>query len=151
MSTTFVVPEHRIPPLAPTRQGKKSEPVTNYRKRTVIVVDDEPLVADSLAEILNGSGFEATPVYSGKAALELVLQRSPDIIITDVVMPFMNGIQVAKVSKAISPETRIVLLSGQAETRDLLHQAGHDGASFELWAKPVHPDILLRKLNQDAG
>jgi CheY-like chemotaxis protein len=146
--------------LMPAKQGlppdsllasKDTNPAREERRRTVLIVDDEPLIADTLAEILNDNGFIAIPIYDGEAALARVLELHPDILISDVVMEGMNGIDVAKAVKAVSPKTRIVLLSGQAETRDLMERAHHEGHSFELWAKPIHPDLLLEKLNQERG
>lgn len=119
------------------------------RRRTVLIVDDEHLIADTLADILNDSNFMAVALYDGPSALDWVRSTSIDILITDVAMPEMNGIELAKTIKSISPKTRIVLLSGQAQTRDLMQQARHEGYFFELWAKPMHPDDVLERLKQD--
>ena len=115
----------------------------------MLIVDDEHLIADTLADILNDSNFMAVALYDGPSALDWVRSTSIDILITDVAMPEMNGIELAKAIKSISPKTRIVLLSGQAQTRDLMRQARHEGHFFELWAKPMHPDDVLERLNQD--
>jgi len=118
--------------------------------RSVLIVDDEPLIADTLAEILNDTGsFAAVAVYNGKSALEQARSHAPDILITDVVMPEINGIEVAKAVKSLCPKTRVVLLSGQAQTRNLTEQAKQEGYSFELWAKPIHPDVVLQRLKEN--
>ncbi len=91
----------------------------------------------------------AVALYDGPSALDWVRSADIDILITDVVMPEMNGIELAKAIKSISPKTRIVLHSGQAQTRDLMQQARHEGCFFELWAKPMHPDDVLERLKQD--
>jgi CheY-like chemotaxis protein len=132
-------------------RGKSANPAREKRRRTVLIVDDEPLIADTLAEILNDNGFAAIPIHDGEAAIAQAFDHHPDILITDVVMEGMNGIEVAKAVKSFSPKTRIVLLSGQAETRDLMERAQQEGHSFELWAKPIHPDVLLQRLNQERG
>jgi CheY-like chemotaxis protein len=113
-----------------------------------LVVDDERLIADTLAEILNFSGFEAVAVYDGRAAVQELTTRRPDVLITDVVMPGMNGIEVAKYARRQCPATRILLLSGHAATAELLERAHLDGNHFELLAKPLGPEILLRKLRE---
>lgn len=119
------------------------------RKRTVFVVDDESLIADTLAEILNDSGdFEAVAIHGAESALELAQATAPDILITDVVMPGINGIELARSIHSRYPKTRIVLLSGQAQARDLVREATHEGHPFELWAKPIHPDLLLERLKR---
>jgi DNA-binding NtrC family response regulator len=115
--------------------------------RRVLVVDDERLIADSVATILNRNGFEAIARYSGRAALESVREQCPDIIVSDVVMPDFNGIQLAKAVRSICPNTRIVLFSGNVDTSSLLDDASVDGYFFEILAKPVHPINLLKTLN----
>jgi CheY-like chemotaxis protein len=116
------------------------------RKRSVLIVDDEHLIADTIAEILNDSGFEAVAVYDGAAALERTREGCPDSLIADVIMPSMNGIDLAKRVKQDCPDTKIFLFSGQAATADLLERARAQGYVFELLAKPLRPEILLKKL-----
>jgi DNA-binding NtrC family response regulator len=110
------------------------------------VVDDEHIIADTIAQILKMKGFEAVPLYSGWAALEHASVRCPDVVITDVVMPGLNGIETAKRLLEHCPSTRILLLSGQAATAEMMQQARADGFDFELLAKPLHPDDLLTAL-----
>src|SRR2546423_15535880 len=149
MNAAFVMPRESDLPRDSVLASSNLNPGNEERRRTVLIVDDEHLIADTLAEILNDSGnFVAVAVYDGASALERVRSTSLDILITDVVMPEMNGIELAKAIKSISPKTRIVLLSGQAETRDLVAQAEHEGHGFELWAKPMHPDVILERLKQ---
>jgi DNA-binding NtrC family response regulator len=116
-------------------------------QRRVLVVDDERLIADSVATILNLNGFEAIARYSGAAALESVRQQCPDIIISDVVMPDLNGIEFAKAVRSICPRARIVLFSGNVDTTRMLDDASVEGYLFEILAKPVHPVKLLETLN----
>jgi DNA-binding response OmpR family regulator len=112
----------------------------------VLVVDDERLIADTLSEILNHSGFEAVSAYDGNAAMAAIEQDCPDIVISDVVMPGVNGVELAKFVTDTCSSTRIFLLSGQAATSDLLERARKLGYSFELLAKPLRPELLLAKL-----
>jgi CheY-like chemotaxis protein len=115
--------------------------------RRVLVVDDEKLIADSVATILNRSGFAAVATYSGSQALESIQERCPDIIVSDVVMPDFNGIQLAKEVRSICPSARIVLFSGNVDTASLLDDASVEGYFFEILAKPIHPIELLKALN----
>jgi CheY-like chemotaxis protein len=112
----------------------------------VLVVDDERVIADTLAMILNQSGFEARPVYSGEKALELASEWKPDMLISDVIMADLNGIEVAIRTRALLPKIKILLFSGQAATADLLEKARARGYEFEILAKPVHPQDLLTRL-----
>jgi CheY-like chemotaxis protein len=125
---------------------KRSSAANDRARKTVLVVDDEALIADSVAQILNRNGFEATAKYSGKAAIEFVEAECPDIILSDVIMPHYNGIQLAKAIRLLCPDTRVLLFSGNAATLDLLDQESHEGQSFEVLAKPVHPRQLLDAL-----
>ncbi len=117
-------------------------------KSRVLVVDDERVIADSLAMILNQSGFEARSVYSGEKALEAAAEFKPDMLITDVIMADLNGIDAAIQMRAILPEIKILLFSGQAATADLLEKARTRGYEFEILAKPVHPQDLLSRLRR---
>ena len=111
------------------------------------MVDDEKLIADSVATILNRSGFTAVATYSGTGALESIQETCPDIIVSDVVMPDFNGIQLAKAVRSICPSARIVLFSGNVDTASLLDDASVEGYFFEILAKPIHPIELLKALN----
>jgi CheY-like chemotaxis protein len=115
--------------------------------RRVLVVDDERLIADTLAVILTQYGFETTAVYSGEAAVEVASTVQPDVVITDVIMDGMNGIEVATHISALHPGCRVVLFSGQLETADLLQDAERGGRRFEIMPKPVYPEDLLALLN----
>ena len=112
----------------------------------VLVVDDERVIADTLVMILDQSGFDARAVYSGEGALELAPVFEPDMLISDVIMADLNGIDAAIRIRALLPEIKILLFSGQAATADLLEKARADGYEFDILAKPVHPQDLLAKL-----
>lgn len=118
----------------------------NHAKPKVLVVDDERVIADTLAMILNQSGFEARAVYSGEKALELAVTLQPDMFISDVIMADLNGIDAAIRMRAMLPKIKILLFSGQAATADLLEKARGQGYEFEILAKPVHPQDLLTRL-----
>jgi CheY-like chemotaxis protein len=115
-------------------------------QRRVLVVDDENLIADSVAMILNRSGYTAIARYSGTDALESIREQCPDIIVSDVVMPDFNGIQLAKAVRSLCPNARIVLFSGNVDTANLLDDASIEGYFFEILAKPIHPVELLKAL-----
>lgn len=116
------------------------------KKPKVLVVDDEQVIADTLAKILDLNGFEASAVYTGTAAVESARSIQPDLIISDVIMPDMNGIEAAINIRGFLPSCKILLFSGQAATADLLESARAQGHEFEILAKPVHPSDLLAKL-----
>jgi CheY-like chemotaxis protein len=115
-------------------------------RQKVLVADDEKVIADTLAQILTQSGFEAQAVYGGVDAVEQAKSMVPDLVISDVIMPDMTGIEAAIKIRAMLPKTKILLFSGQAATADLLEDARKQGHEFEILAKPVHPQDLLAKL-----
>lgn len=127
-----VVPLDQVPP----------EDTHPYRP-VVLVVDDESAIADTLSEILSRSGYAAIPAYDGNEALETALVTPPEVLITDVILPGMSGVELAIRLRRIYPECRVLLFSGQASTADLLASAKHEGHHFTLLTKPVHPRDLL--------
>ena len=89
-------------------------------KPKVLVADDEPIIADTLAMILNQSGFETRAVYSGEKALEIASTFRPQMLISDVIMGELNGIDAAIRIRELLPEIKVLLFSGQAATANLL-------------------------------
>jgi CheY-like chemotaxis protein len=119
---------------------------TTQRKTKVLIVDDEALIADSICEILNRNGFEATAAYSGSSAIDAARAQCPDVVMTDVLMPRVNGVQAAIAIREACPDARILLFSGQSATADILQRARVAGHEFELLPKPIHPLKLIQKL-----
>ncbi|WP_263358212.1 response regulator [Acidicapsa ligni] len=115
-------------------------------KPKVLVADDERVIADTLAMILNQSGFQARVAYTGEKAVELASEFQPDMLISDVIMGGLNGIDAAIRIRQLLPSIKILLFSGQAATADLLEKARTQGYEFEILAKPVHPQDLLARL-----
>ena len=111
-------------------------------RATILVVDDEPLVADTLAMILTHAGYRAMRAYDARTALDMASVRPPDLLITDVAMPEMNGVELALGMVAIVPTCQVVLFSGHARSVDLMlaYEAGYE---FPLMAKPMHPREML--------
>jgi len=121
-------------------------PAATTPRLRILVADDEQIIANTLAIILNQAGFEARAVYSGEKAIESLDSFQPDMLISDVIMTGMTGIEAAIATRARRPNCKILLFSGQAATADLLEKAQLDGHEFEILAKPVHPTDLLAKL-----
>jgi CheY-like chemotaxis protein len=116
------------------------------KKPRVLVVDDERVIADTLAKILDLNGYDASAAYTGTDAVESARSLQPDLIISDVIMPDMNGIEAAIKIRSFLPGCKILLFSGQAATADLLKNARARGHEFDILAKQVHPADLLAKI-----
>ena len=109
----------------------------------VLVVDDHQVIADTLASILLESGYEATAAYNGEHAVEAAIASNTDVLITDIAMGGMSGIEAAiRISKN-RPACKIILFSGQSTTVNLLQESVAQGYHFEILAKPINPTILL--------
>ena len=115
---------------------------------TILIVDDEQLIADTLSHILNRSGFVAKAVYSGDAALACVPDLCPNIVLTDVHMPSRDGIETGILIRQRCPKTRVILFSGQSGISDVMEKTLREGYGFELWPKPIHPRELVRRLRE---
>jgi CheY-like chemotaxis protein len=115
-------------------------------KPKILVVDDERVIAKTLSIILNQSGFEAIAAYSGAEALEIAHSFRPDMVVIDVVMAGMNGIEAAIHIREMLPSCRVVLLSGQPAAADFLDEAREQGHEFDIVAKPLHPNKLIAYL-----
>jgi CheY-like chemotaxis protein len=112
----------------------------------VFVVDDDGVIASTTATILQLSGYEARCFVNPLEALEAARRVKPDLVITDVIMPGLSGIELAVRLWEQCPTCKVILLSGQAETGDLLEAARKKGHHFEVLAKPIHPDQLLARI-----
>ena len=117
----------------------------------VFVVDDEPTIRETLAAILYNEGYAAIPFDDGAMALSSAAEESPDLLITEVIMPDMNGVDLAIHFENLYPKCKILLVSGAPAAWDLLASARLRGHDFELLAKPLHPVKLLEKVAGTLG
>jgi CheY-like chemotaxis protein len=124
-------------------------PQTSVLDRTtlkILIADDEHTIADTLAIILRKGGFDTVAVYDGKEAVEKARTWKPDLLLSDVMMPRMNGIEAAVEICKLIPECRVLLFSGYAASADLLLDSRIRGHNFEILQKPLHPADLIAHL-----
>jgi CheY-like chemotaxis protein len=122
--------------------------IAEHPKPTVLVVDDERVIADTLATILRNEGFGATAVYSGTPAVENAREFPPNFLVCDIVLHEESGIETAMRIKTIRPDCTIVLISGAQASAEMLEQASAQGHEFEVLARPLHPTHLIDKLRR---
>jgi CheY-like chemotaxis protein len=117
----------------------------------VLVVDDEPIITETLATILNGSGLAAITAPNARVALEIVSVIPPQLLITDYAMPGMNGIELAcRVAKSVH-DCEVIVFSGHASPLEISTELREAGHRFITLAKPVHPADLLEKAFEALG
>ena len=113
----------------------------------ILIVDDEPVIADTLSAIFRRAGFESYTAYDGLLGLDAARALAPNLVLSDVVMPGLDGVSMAMEICTTLPEVRVLLFSGQAGTVELLETAERRGFHFEIMPKPIHPDEIIRKVS----
>ena len=116
--------------------------------KRILVADDERVIADTLAAILRQVGYDVYAVYGGVDAVAKAQELRPELVISDVMMADMNGIDAAIEIRKQLPTTKILLFSGHAATAGLLDKAREQGHEFAFLSKPVHPNDLLNALSK---
>ena len=110
----------------------------------VLVADDEPSVRQFVERALNYAGFAVTAVPDGNAALEALGKRKYDLLLTDIVMPDLDGIALAlKVAKDY-PDTKILMMSGYSNQRQRAHNL--DFLAHEVISKPFSLEEITRRI-----
>jgi CheY-like chemotaxis protein len=99
---------------------------------------------------LEGEGFDVVAAYDGWGALENAGRFRPDYLLSDVLMPKMNGVELAIAIQKMHPATKILLFSGQAGISEILLSGQRQGLKYELIAKPIHPRKLIQILKEEA-
>lgn len=108
-----------------------------------LVVDDEPIITNTLAAILDGVGFAALTAYNGIAALETARLIPPQVLVTDLEMPGMDGLDLASAVARATPDCEVILFSGHAAIFDMGARMRSLACDFATLIKPVHPADLI--------
>ena len=106
----------------------------------ILVVDDEPFARQTLSEWLRGMDFHVFEAESGGQAMETIRRDEPDIVISDVVMPGMDGIQLLKEAKAVKADIPFLMISGYPSNSTALNAMKHGASDF--LPKPFTPEVL---------
>ena len=116
--------------------------VESSAAQNVLLVDDHEPFRDSLAKILEGAGFRVFPASDGEEALDILRQEFIHMVLTDLKMPKMDGVELLKVAKTIRPEVEVILITGYG-TVDTAVTAMKDGA-YDYIQKPFKPREILK-------
>jgi CheY-like chemotaxis protein len=144
--TSLLLSSDSFKAFLPSFTETDGDGVRSARARRILVVDDEILIADTIVQILNRNGFIAEAAYSGAQAIECARLNCPDLVLSDVLMPQIDGVEAAIQISQLCPDARIILFSGQAATLEILSRASDRGYNFELLPKPIHPNQLIQHL-----
>jgi two-component system, OmpR family, response regulator len=114
----------------------------------VLLVEDDDDNRELMAEVLAASGFEVLSAASGQDGLKKLSEHSIDVVVTDVGMPGMGGLEMARAAKAIAPKIPVVVVTGWAEREDIASARGRDVDAVLI--KPVDPDALSQVVSDVA-
>ena len=117
-------------------------------KPTVLVVDDESAILDTLRILLKNEGFDAHTALGGRAAVEQMAAVDPDIVLTDVRMPNVGGVEVLTAARQHDPDMPVILMTAQATLQSAM-QAVNEGAFYYI-QKPFRNDELVAILKRAA-
>ena len=112
-------------------------------KAKVFVVDDESVICWTLGLIIKSMGFPTYTFIDPREALNAAFTDFPDLLISDVTMPHMSGIELAIQMQVNDPTSKVLLVSGLATIEDLLISARGRGYDFPILKKPIPPEALI--------
>jgi CheY-like chemotaxis protein len=147
---SFYLADDLIQSLPGSGKSQEASREPQRSRPRVLVVDDQKLIVDTIAEILEGAGFEVAVACDAWTALELAASFQPDRLLSDVLMPGMNGVELAIAVRKMYPAVKILLFTGQTGISEILENAEERGYKFEVLPKPIHPRKLVEHLkNQE--
>ena len=115
-------------------------------KNTILLVDDDPFILEGIGEDLENQGFKVTRAASGDRALELLTGSNFDLVITDLVMEDVDGLQVLKKAKELNANAMVIILTGYGNMKSAIEALRHEADDYLL--KPCESEELLYRVNQ---
>ena len=103
-------------------------------KGRILIVDDEPVIAESLSELLEGWGYETAVASDGRLGLAAVEEFRPAVVVSDVYMPNLDGFGLLREMRGLHPETAVILLTGQGTVEMALRAIQDEGATCSMSA-----------------
>ncbi len=121
--------------------------------KTILIADDEPNIAAFLKEILQDAQYQVLSVSNGQEALAYMKDHKVDYVITDILMPHMNGIELTKSIQSQYPETKVIVISGGGETggvtKHILMDAAVNFGAISCVEKPFRAEQILAAIKDD--
>jgi DNA-binding response OmpR family regulator len=115
-------------------------------KNSILLVDDDPFILEGIGADLENQGFKVSRADSGDRALELLTEFDFDLVVTDLVMEDVDGIQVLKKAKALNANTMVIILTGYGNMKSAIEALRHEADDYLL--KPCESAELLYRVNQ---
>ena len=112
----------------------------------VLLIEDDDDNRELMSEVLASAGFRVMSAAGGAEGLRALAENSIDVVVTDVGMPGMGGLEVARAAKKIAPAVPVVVVTGWAEREDITSARGRDVDAVLI--KPVDPDALAATVSE---
>lgn len=118
----------------------------------ILLIDDDPAVQELFVQVLKGAGYTVTLASDGREGMRRMREETPDLIISDIMMPDMDGLEVLMELRAEKPELPVIVISGgmRSSAFSFLPHAKKMGASL-TFEKPVDMDVLLKGIQDLLG
>ncbi len=118
------------------------------REGIVFVLDDEPAIAETWKRILAGAGYDSRSFCDPLSALDAIRQSPPPVLVCDVALPGISGIDLAIMLREEKIPTTVILASGHATTASYLETAAQKGYLFDVLPKPIGPITLRQRVHE---
>ncbi len=138
-------PAHSAAGNAAKTHSSTSQPAAGSNQtRSVLVVEDEQALAMGIEDALNHAGFQASSVHDGQQALDRIRAEKPDLIVLDLMLPSLNGIDVLRSLRKDGVRSRVVILTAMATEEDLVR--GLEAGADDYMKKPFSPRELVARV-----
>lgn len=107
---------------------------------TILLVEDDDDNRELMVEVLESAGFRVVAAATGTEALDALVRHTVDVVVTDIGMPGVGGMEVARAAKRVAPAVPVLVVTGYAEREDITAARGREVDS--VLVKPVDPDVL---------
>jgi len=114
----------------------------------ILIVDDEPMISRALEAVLNNKGFEITKASSGKEALQGIADQSPNLVLLDIEMPEMNGLETCEKIREIKNREELAIIMITGDTDESTTRAALEKGANDFIPKPCTTEELVSKINK---
>jgi CheY-like chemotaxis protein len=120
--------------------------MTGEAKPLLMVLDDDAAVRQTWTLIFQQQGYEVIAVECGQDAIDAARAHPPDLLLGDIRLPDMSGIEAARRVQGEAPGCRVLLISGDSDSGEVLEEARRQGTTFEVLPKPIAPPELIQRI-----